>query len=202
MTIWWEGLTVFQQVMFVIAVPATVIMIIFMILMLLGISDTEFDGSVDIDGGDIDGSMDSFNDEPLSGFSGLKVLTLRGVLAFLSIGAWVSFIASNYLIPILSLLIGMACGALAAYLLALAFKAAMNLESEGNLNYENAIGKNGTVYIRVPNNKTGKGKVTLTFQERFVEVEAVTLEQIDLMPGTSVEITGLENETTVVVKKI
>jgi hypothetical protein len=77
----------------------------------------------------------------------------------------------------------------------------MKLESEGNLSYINAVGKNGTVYIRVPAKRQGMGKVTLTFQERFVEVDAMTDDDSDLTTGMSITVISMENETTVIVTK-
>ena len=190
---WWDSLQPFQQVMFVLATAATVVMLVFLVLMLIGADNSDsFDTDVDSD-------FDSFNDEPLSSFGGLRILTVRGVLAFLSVGAWTAYGFGSLIHPLLASLFGVIAGAVASYLMALAFRASMKLESEGNLEYKNAIGKKGNVYIRVPANRQGSGKVTLTFQERFVEIDAVTDEPIDLITGTIVEIIGMENETTVVV---
>jgi len=196
---WWITLTVFQQVMFVLATAATFVMLVFLVLMIFGADDANsFDG--DVDAGDA-GDADLINDTPLSGFSGLRILTLRGALAFLSVAAWSAYGFSGFLSPWLSALIGVVLGVLAAYLMALAFRASMRLESEGNLNLKNAVGKIGTVYIKVPKSRSGIGKVNVTVQERYSELDAVTAGNEDLTTGTIVEITGLENETTVMVQK-
>ncbi len=194
---WWESLTAFQQVMFVLAISATVVMFIFLILMIFGSDGSDsFDGDVDLDS-----DVDSINDEPLTNFSGLRILSVRGVLAFLSVGAWTTYGFAGIVHPLLSSLFGVIAGAVASYLMALAFRASMKLESEGNLEYKNAIGKKGNVYIRIPAKRQGTGKVTLTFQERFVEVDAITDEDTDLVTGTIIEVIAMENETTVLVKK-
>ena len=210
---WWGSYSAFQQAMFIIASSATIIMIIFLILMLFGIHGDEFDGGADvssfdhdISGHDFDvhdasGHGDSFNDEPLSAFSGLRLLTLRGALVFLSVGGWVALMMNASANIFWSILVGILSGALASVLLALAFKQAMKLESVGNVQYKNAVGKKGTVYIKIPANFSGKGKINLTLQERFIEVDAMTKEEVDLKPGTTVVVTGLENETTLIVKK-
>lgn len=194
---WWESLTAFQQVMFVLAISATVVMFIFLILMIFGSDGSDsFDGDVDLDS-----DVDSINDEPLTNFSGLRILSVRGVLAFISVGAWTTYGFAGIVHPLLSSLFGVIAGAVASYLMALAFRASMKLESEGNLEYKNAIGKKGNVYIRIPAKRQGTGKVTLTFQERFVEVDAITDEDTDLVTGTIIEVIAMENETTVLVKK-
>jgi membrane protein implicated in regulation of membrane protease activity len=206
MTQWWDALSAFQQAMFVLASTATFLMIVFLVLMIIGgDSGDTFEGDVDADidadaDADIGGS-DVLNDEPLSGFGGLRLLTVRGVLAFLSVGAFTAFGFSSFISPWLSSLLGAIAGVIASYLLALAFRASKKLESTGNLNYQNAIGKSGNVYIKVPSSHSGIGKVTLTLQERFVEIDAVTLDTEDLMTGTAVEVVGLENETTLIVER-
>lgn len=192
---WWESLSVFQQVMFIIAVSASGVMVIFLILMLFGIDGSEYDG-VDIPDVDIDFT----NDEPLSSIAGLKILTVRGALVFLSIGAWVAYLFVSLVGPIFASLIGIAFGIAAAYLQALAFKATLKLESEGNIDYHHAIGKIATVYMRIPRSKTGKGKVSIIIQERLAEIDAVTAEDHDLMPKTNVEVIGMEDQNTLIVK--
>lgn len=195
---WWEALSNFQQTTFIIALSATIILLIFLILLLMGIGDESFDGSdseLDFDGYDI------YNDEPLSAFAGLRILSVRGVLSFLSIGGWTAFTVEPSLGVWWSLLIGVIAGVVAAYLLAIAFRLSLRLESSGNINYEYAIGKTATVYIRVPKSKSGKGKVNLILQERLIEVDAVTEEDNDLLTNTIVEIVSLDDERTFIVKR-
>ena len=191
---WWEQLSSFQQGMFIIAVSASFVMLIFLVLMLIGIEGSDFDGIDDVS------DVDVINDEPLSGIGGLKILTIRGILAFISMGAWTAYILVNWMHPLIASAFGIVVGAISAYLLALAFRATYKLESSGNLDYTNAIGQIGTVYIRVPKSKIGKGKITLTIQERYIEVDAMTEWDQDLMPKTIVEVIGIEDTTTLIVK--
>jgi len=191
---WWEQLSSFQQGMFIVAVSASFVMLIFLILMLIGIEGTDFDGVEDMS------DVDFLNDEPLTGIGGLKILTIRGILAFISMGAWTAYLLVNWMHPLWASAIGMVVGAISAYLLALAFKATYKLESSGNLDYVNAIGQLGTVYIRVPKSKSGKGKITLTIQERYIEVDAMTEFDQDILPKSIVEVVGIEDTTTLIVK--
>jgi len=192
---WWESLSSFQQVMFVVAVSSTAVMLIFLILSLIGMDGADYDGAGDA------GGIDFLNDEPLSGIAGLKIFTIRGVLVFLSLGAWAAYLLFGVMHIVFVILIAIVVGFIAAFLQALAFKSMMKLESVGNIDYKNAIGKTGTVYMRIPKSKTGRGKITVVLQERYAEVEAVTDETSDLMPKSLVEVVGLENSTTVIVKK-
>jgi len=162
-----------------------------------------FDGDidVDIDFEDIGDAADAYNSEPMSAIGGLRVITIRGALAFFSIGGWVLYMLADQMHVALAFLIAIVSGVVAAFLLALAMRAALNLESSGNLDYRSAVGKNAVVYIRIPKDVTGKGKVILNHQGRMIEVDAISRDHEDLMSKTEVQIIGLEDETTLVVKK-
>jgi len=206
---WWESLTNLQQVSFVIATSATAIMIIFIILMLIGMDSGEaFDGDINMDAGvdvdvhgDVDG-IDVYNSDSFFSIGGLRILTIRGALAFFSVGFWMIYALADTVKPWLAVLIGLVVGAVAAYLLALAMKAIMRLESSGNLDYKTAVGKTAVVYIRIPKKMTGHGKVIFNHQGRMVEVDAITKGDSDITSKNEVEIIGLQDETTLVVKKI
>ncbi len=191
---WWEQLSRFQQIMFIIATSSSGVMLIFLVLMAIGIDNSEFDGIDEID-------IDVINDEPLIGFAGLRILTLRGILVLLSMGAWTAFLLEPYMHVLLALGLGLVVGLISAYLVALAFRASLKLESTGNIDYKHAVGKDATVYIRIPKNRSGKGKVTLNLQERFIEVDAITDEDEDLLNQSKVEVIDIYDETTLIVQK-
>lgn len=193
MALWWSNLMALQQIAFILAVTATIIMLIFLILMMFGMDDSTFDGGFQ------DADLEFLSDEPLTAITGLKIFTIRGALAFFSVGGWVVYIFAPVMHVLLVLGLGLLTGLLASYLQALAFKAAMNLESSGNLDYTRTIGKVATVYIRIPKARTGRGKVVLSLEDRFIEVDAITDDENDLLSKTMVDIIGLENDTTVVV---
>jgi len=193
MALWWSNLMAIQQIAFILAVTATIIMLIFLLLMIFGMDDSTFDGGFQ------DADLDFLSDEPLSAISGLKIFTIRGALAFLSVGGWIVYIFAPVLHVLLVIFAGILAGLLASYLQALAFSAAMKLESSGNLDYTRTIGKTASVYIRIPKERTGKGKVMINLEDLFIEVDAITDEKSDLLSKTMVEIIGLENDTTVIV---
>jgi membrane protein implicated in regulation of membrane protease activity len=192
---WWDSMSALEQVLFVLASSSTAIMIIFLVMLLLGFDTDEFDGI-----GDPDVDFDGINDDPFTGIAGLKILTLRNALVFLAIGSWVAFLLVSSLGVWLGIILGLVAGMIAAFLQALAFRATLKLESAGNLDYSNAIGKKGTVYLRIPHGRSGKGKVSILVQERLTEIDAVTDEKEDILPKTSVEVVGLLDSATLIVK--
>ncbi|XMB72073.1 hypothetical protein RJI07_08190 [Mycoplasmatota bacterium WC30] len=216
---WWDNLSNLQQVSFIIAISATIIMVIFIILMLIGMDgaesfdgdvdiDIDFDGDMDFEGDmdfdDVDGAsgVDAYNHDSILSISGLRILTIRGVLAFFSIGGWTVYLLADNVKTWLAVFIGVVAGAIASVLLAMAMKAIMKLESSGNLDYKGAIGKIAVVYIRIPKNALGKGKIIFNHQGKMLEVDAITKGNEDIIAKKEVKIIGLENETTLVVEKL
>ncbi|MFH5881871.1 NfeD family protein [Liberiplasma polymorphum] len=192
---WWNDLTNFEQIVFIVASSATIVMLLFLILMIIGIDGTEsFDGGLDVS------DLDGFNDEPFSALGGLKVVTVRGVLAFFSIGGWTTYLFAEEVPDWLAVIFGAIAGTFAMILLAYIFKQIYKLESSGNIEYQSAIGKTAVVYLRIPKSKSGTGKVIMNHQERMVEVDAITEDAQDIMPKTQVEVVRLDGPTTLVVK--
>lgn len=195
MTKWWNGLHSFQQVLFVVACAATLFMIVQIILLAIGSGDNDatFDGDTSVD------DVDTINDGGVGlTIFGLRVLTVRSVIAFLAVGSWLTF-ALFFSISFYALIPGIAAGVAAAFAIALFFKATEKLQNSGNLKVENTVGKTAEVYLTVPAQRKGAGKVNVYVQERLAEMEAVTDNAEPLKTGERVKIVGTMGEGTVVV---
>jgi hypothetical protein len=117
----------------------------------------------------------------------IGVLTFRTIVAALTFfGLAGKFGAASDYTPTKTLLIAIAAGTAALFLVAWMMRALVRLKSEGTIRIERAVGANGTVYLTVPPNKSGVGKVTLSLQERTMEYDAVTSEQNELPTGAKV----------------
>lgn len=198
---WWNSLDLFKQIMVCIAVPSTLIIVIQLILMLIGLGgDDSFDAvDSDVDVAGID--ADLINDEGFLSLGGLRVLTLRSVLAFLSAGSCLALALSYTMNQWLALLLGVLGGALMGISIALGFHFVLKLQASGNINYKKAVGLVGTVYLRIPPKRAGKGKINITLQERFVDVDAVTDEEEMIDTGLPVKVVEVEDDNTMVVKR-
>ena len=195
MTKWWNGLHNFQQVLFVIACAATLFMIVQIILLAIGSGDNDatFDSDTSID------DVDTINDGGVGlTIFGLRVLTVRSVIAFLAVASWLTF-ALFFSIEFYALIPGIAAGIAAAFGIALFFKATEKLQGNGNLKAENAVGKTAEVYLTVPALRGGAGKVNVYVQERYAEMEAVTDCDRPIKTGERVKIVDTMGEGTVVV---
>ena len=77
---------------------------------------------------------------------------------------------------------------------------AMKLQNEGNIKLENSIGKKGIVYLTIPANKSGTGKVNVLVQERLCEFEAYTTESESIPTGSEIEVVDVLNNILIVRK--
>jgi hypothetical protein len=86
-------------------------------------------------------------------------------------------------------------------LIGLAFFTIIRLQAQGNLDYRFSIGLQGEVYLSVPPERTGTGKVNITLQERLIEAEAVTDDKERLPTGSRIRVVGLSGNNVLLVSK-
>lgn len=203
MTQWWNALSVNQQILFVIACATTLFMVGQIIMMLIGMGDSDTDVDADtggLDTGDTDADGDGDGLGHGSGFTvfGLKILTVRSIIAFFCIGSWMAFTMEYFMHWSLALVIGLVCGLCAAFLMAYVMHALMKLQSNGNIDIGNSVGAFGEVYLTVPARRGGEGKINLTLQERFVELRALTDCDESILTGSKVKVIGTAGESVIV----
>ncbi|MCH5165954.1 MAG: hypothetical protein J1G01_06090 [Clostridiales bacterium] len=204
---WWNSMSAFQQTLFIVACAATFILIVQIILMLIGTDEADATGgglSDGADGGlspDIggDGDLDVHGEFNVDGGDGgsdffavfaLRLLSFRCIIAFFAIGAWIGYTVCYSLQWYYALIIAIACGFAAACGMAAAITGLEKLQSSGNINPANAVGKTGTVYLTVPPSRSGRGKVNILIQERFAEYEAVTDSDKPLPTMSDIKVLG------------
>ena len=197
---WWNALTLLQKIYFCIATPATVLLILQIVLMLIGFGggEADFDGDVDVDVDvDLDGDVDV--DTGFEADVGFNLFTVRGFIAFLTVGGWVGFTFSDNS-PVLALILSLVCGFGALVGMAFLLKWLLSLQSHGNISYQQAVGMQADVYLTIPENGKGSGKVTLILNEALTELSAKTLSTEPIPTGSRVKVLGVENDVLVVEK--
>lgn len=214
---WWNSLGLVSQIFYCIAVPSTLILLIQTIMMFIGmgddgdISDAEIpdgDVEVDVDLPDTDEIDGVFGSNTVSetadafGLEGLRILTVRGIIAFLVMFGWVGVVMTGADVPLwLTLPVATICGFFVMVLLALLMKLVLKLRNDGNLDNRNAVGTAGTVYLTIPAERKGEGKVQLMLQGSYVERNAVTDDKEPIPTGTEVVIIGVSGGTALIVKR-
>jgi len=201
---WWIELGLIGQIMACAAIPMTVIMILQLILMIIGVGvGGEADG--DVDDGSIDSNAETTPPESKTGgnTSTFKIFTIRGIVAFFALGGWAGLAAlAAGVHPFWAIQISLFVGVSALLLAAIIIRLALRMQTSGNINLNNAISKNAVVYIRIPSARSEKGKVTMVLQERFVELDAITDNNTDIMPETKVEVVAIVNGDCLVVSPV
>lgn len=72
------------------------------------------------------------------------------------------------------------------------------LSEDRTLRVQQAVGREGTVYIPIPPRGQSAGKVQLALQQRLVEFEAVTSGERPLATGTKVRVVGVQGHVLMV----
>ena len=229
MAAWWQTLTTLEHVLLYIAVPATLILVIQTVLLFVGGGmddggagsadadglpggDADFDAAADLDA---DGSFDPDGGEAEIGeeigesaeshegraSSGLHVLTVRGVVAFLTLFGWGGLCLYQMGLPgFLAVFIAIPIGFAGMVGIALIVREALRLQYDGTLDPRNALGLPGEVYLTVPPARSAPGKVNVLVQEQLREFEAVTDSAAPIPTGASVTVVGLADGDTLVVE--
>ena len=209
---WWETLSVALKVLYCIAVPATVVLLIQTVLLLLGFGDSGagVDGS-DISGLDLDIDGDvpaDIPDDPFdfldggnpADFTTMRLFTLQTVIAFLTVFGWSAIVSLHTGSKLwVALVIGGILGVLAMLLLAKLVQVSARLAENGTQDLRLSLGASATVYLPIPADGAGHGKVTFTLQGTFTEHEAITAGEA-LAVGTQVRIIDIRDGMLVLEK--
>ncbi len=229
---WWEGLSLLQQGFACAALPATAVLLLQTLLLLFGVGghaadhgdfdqDHDFGHSFDHDhdlddghdfghGHDWDHGHDAH--DPNAGppqhdgahhASGVRILTVRGLVAFFAVGGWLGIAMVDLGVPAVGTwLIAFVGGLFALLLVAWVLALFLRLQESGNLQPTLAIAKTASVYLSIPPARSGTGKVNLTLQERYVEMDAVTDSDAPIPTGTLVQVVSLAGTDTLVVRPL
>tara|TARA_B100000963_G_C22458948_1_gene594735 strand:- start:326 stop:901 length:576 start_codon:yes stop_codon:yes gene_type:complete len=77
-----------------------------------------------------------------------------------------------------------------------------SLREEGNINYENAIGQVGSVYVPIPPNREGLGQIEVKVQSRVSTVRAISDHPERLENRVAVRVMELVDDRTLLVEKL
>lgn len=171
---WWTALDSFEKALWAITLIATVIFIFQTIATFMGMDsdsglDADFNG--DMDGGDLSGGMDGDGGEGMP----FQLFTLRNFINFfLGFGWTVISLQDNIESRPLTLVIGVVVGALLVAAVMYMFYYMGKLAESGNMKISNALNKTVQVYLTVPAEKQGMGKVHIKLQDSLRELDAIT----------------------------
>ena len=133
-------------------------------------------------------------------FSVISFRTLVAAIAFFGVSGKAALSAGYP--QSTSLVLAAIVGLAAMYGMYWLMQGIASLNSAGNERIGNALGREATVYVRVPAARSGAGKVQMSMQNRIVEYQAFTDEGEPLQSGESVEVVDVSGSDTVYVRRI
>lgn len=191
MQAWWASLDIYMQILWIITLTASLIFIIQTILTFIGMDS---DGGLDVP----DGGMSADTD---AGTFPFQLFTFRNFINFFLGFGWTAItLAGNahpVLVIIVSILVGVALVAAVMYIFYLMSK----MEQSGNIETSSAVGCRGSVYLTIPGERQGEGKVQINIQGAVREFDAMT--NGDTLPnGCPIEVTQVLNENMLLVTPV
>jgi len=186
-----------QTMYLVCAVLGGTVLVCQFVMTLLGIG-----GDDDAGGHDLSADHDIGHDHSHGGHDHstawfVGILTFRTIVAaltFFGIGGMAA--TTNQLESGVSFALATATGVVAMFSVAWLMRGLHRLKAEGTVRIDRAIGATGSVYLTIPAQRGGLGKVTLNIQNRTMEYQALTA-QGELPTGTRVVVTAVVNPGTV-----
>ena len=199
---WYNALPSTLQVYWVIALITSLIFLIQMVLTFIGIGDADTD--VDF-GGDADlGGDAGFSDgDTLDTGGAMQLFTIRNFINFLLGLGWsgvclYSVIPNTIVLSLVSILVGL----LFVYIFLIRYKQLRKLERNGAYHIDDCVGQTVDVYLTIPSNRSGMGKVQISFSGSVQELSALTDSDTPLRSGSKVRVTEVIDGTTVLVEKL
>lgn len=125
-----------------------------------------------------------------------KVLSFRAVVAALAFFGLAGLAAESAEAETsTTLFVAIAAGAVAVAAVYWMMRGLQELRADGTVHIQRAPGRHGTVYLRIPGENSGSGKIQINLQNRTVEYSAVTSGP-ELLTGTKIVVLGVINPTT------
>lgn len=193
MTEWWTSLDLFMKILWCIAIASSLIFIIETVLTFIG-ADVEMDMDTDFD----------IADGGFEGDPSMNLYTFRNLVNFLLGMSWTAILLNEQMkSKALLMLIAFAVGAAIVFAVMMMFKGLSKMQQSGNINvFESAVGCSGKVYITVPGERKGQGKVQININNSVREYDALTDSEDDLKTGTSIKVTEVLDASTLLVEEI
>jgi hypothetical protein len=183
-----ETMETMQKLFWFIAIPTSLIFMIQTVMTFVGVDaadglDADFDGDLN------------------SGDTPFQLFSFRNLVNFLLGFSWggISFYNSfdnKIFVTVIALAIGIAFIWLFFFLM----KQIQGLAEDNTFSLKDTLNKTGQVYLNIPANKGGKGKVQVSAKGSSHELDAITNSELKLETGTMIRVVSIENNLLIVEK--
>ncbi len=208
---WWTSLDISGKILWAVTLSASLVFVIQTVMTFLGAAgDTDFDINTDMDaGGDVpDASLELGHDasaahDAADAGSGMNLLTFRNMVNFLLGFGWTAILLKDDVPSVtLRMLIAIIVGVLLVALVMMLFKWLTGMQESGTINvYKSAIDCQGTVYLTIPGERAGEGKVQITINNAVREYAALT-DGPELKTGSRIRVVDVVSPTTLLVEEL
>lgn len=184
---WHDSLPMFERIYWYLAIP-------FSILFLFQTVSSMFGGDID----DIDTDIDTdLGDDGI----GFQFLSVKNLIAFFTIFSWagIASIHSNFGV-ITTIIISTICGVVMMFIMAYIAYSLSKLAEDGTWKIRNSIYKTGTVYLTIPSEMKGTGKVQIDVQG-LKTLDAMTNDLEDIKTGAIVTVVDVTDSEILLVSK-
>ena len=203
---WWNSLDLADKILWAVTLSASLVFVIQTVMTFLGATgDSDFDINTDVDAGGADGALDAdvAASESAQAGSGMNLLTFRNFINFLIGFGWTAILLQKT-VPAtgLRMVIAIAVGVVLVILVMLLFKWLTDMQETGNINvYKSAVDCQGMVYLTIPGERAGEGKVQITINNAVREYAALT-DGPTLKTGTRIRVVDVVSASTLLVEEI
>jgi membrane protein implicated in regulation of membrane protease activity len=158
-----------------------------------GLSDDGLDSALDGGGAELTGDHAEAD-------TSFNLLSLQGLTSFFMMFGLVGLALLKAGLPVgLTVIGGLVAGLVTVAVTGLIFTQMKRLQTDGTVNIENTIGREGNVYLGIP--KNGTGQVQIIVQGSLKIFDAVSKNKTMIATGEKVQVVGVASGNTLVVEK-
>lgn len=192
MTEWWQSLSTDLHIFYGIGLVAMIFTVIQLSLTLIGLGGDSVDVDLEFDGPESQHS------------SGIGLFSSQAISAFLLGFGWVGAITRSSGVGLaLAIIMAFVVGVGLMFLMVYMLRALLRLQSNGNLDYKNAIGQEAVVYVTLPgDNQDGGGQIQVMIQGRLRTASARKIDPGMITPGEKVRVVDMSGPTAFVVEPV
>lgn len=193
-TTWFNALDPTMKTYWGIAIFATTVFVIQLVMTFIGIGDADADADFDIG--------DSADGNTLDAGGVLQLFSVRNLVSFLLGIGWggvcfAQYIHSHVLLALAAVITGCFSVALFVFIL----KQMRRLEHDGAFRIKDCVGQVADVYLRIPGERKGEGKVQYSFNGSVQELAAIT-DGEQIASGSKVRVVEIIGDHTLLVEKV
>lgn len=180
---WWADMSFMEHIFWGISIVFSVLFFFQFVLSLFGL-DFDTDADIEIGGGDVDVDGGGFSVD-----ADFALFSVRSIIAFFTFFGWTGTLSlGNGATLLVALLSATAAGVIAMLIVAYMLLWFARLSKSANVDMNEALFKIGEVYLTVPGNKEGQGKIHIEVGKSLREVEAMTEHLTAIPTGTRIRV--------------